>query len=202
MYIISKTIDEKDPDFKDITREKIVKNERALRVWARLESDHFVKYHSSWYERVDIQSHKRLVLYIQMDLCWFSLREAMVRIAKHFDVNDKQLLPTLGYYMASELFKEVLTSIAFLHNLAIIHRDIKPENMLIRGRPGAMFLQLADFGLAVMNGGPGSRTHSSNVGTHGYIAPEVLITGKYGINADLFSIGIMIQELFHFDINK
>ncbi|CAG2119121.1 unnamed protein product, partial [Medioppia subpectinata] len=136
-------------------REKYDKHIREVKVWARLDADHFVQYRSSWLEcgGHDITSRcpLSLKLYIQMDLCWFTLEETIEKMRIHFGRKDKELWPELGAYMAGELLWEILEAIEYLHTIKpqILHRDIKPTNVLLKGGgPGARFVKLTDFGEA------------------------------------------------------
>ncbi|GLC42000.1 hypothetical protein PLESTB_001057300 [Pleodorina starrii] len=56
---------------------------------------------------------------------------------------------------------------------------------------------MADFGLSVMV--PLQKTHMSNLrlGTLYYIAPETCFRGQLGYAADVFSLGVMLWELYH-----
>lgn len=70
-----------------------------------------------------------------------------------------------------------LSVVPFAHTLffSFWRRDIKPENILLVSRDNDINLKLADFGFAVQSAGPPSI--KEQVGTPGYIAPEV-IEGK------------------------
>jgi cGMP-dependent protein kinase len=74
-----------------------------------------------------------------------------------------------------------------LHERDIIYRDLKPENVMVdeMGYP-----KLIDFGTAKAVRG---RTYTI-VGTPHYMAPEVIIGKGYGLNADFWSVGVMLYE--------
>ena len=137
-----------------------------------------------------------------MDLCWFDMKNVIKLCEVYFDIGKRQLFPRLGYYILSELLLEIVESIDFLHRSQIIHRDIKPENVLIRDhRKDGRFIKLGDFGFAVSYERD-SQSHSSQTGTERYMAPEVRNSREYNSRADLFSLGVTIQEMFHFNLNK
>jgi serine/threonine protein kinase len=98
----------------------------------------------------------------------------------------------IGYYIASELFKEIVESIDYLHNKSppIIHRDLKPTNILIANGMSSRFVKLTDFGLATFHEFD-EQSHSLSSGTMKYMAPEVL-TRKYDTKVDIFSLGVII----------
>jgi serine/threonine protein kinase len=56
--------------------------------------------------------------------------------------------------------------------------------------------KLSDFGLAKM-GPEGSETHVTTrvMGTHGYAAPEYVMTGHLNIKSDVYSYGVVLLEL-------
>jgi hypothetical protein len=81
---------------------------------------------------------------------------------------------------------QLLDALAAAHAAGIIHRDLKPSNVLMTDSGDAL---LSDFSLAeTMATGTISRT-GHMVGTPGYIAPERVVTGRVGPEADLFGLG-------------
>jgi serine/threonine protein kinase len=90
--------------------------------------------------------------------------------------------------------RAVVDGLAAIHAAGLIHRDVKPDNVLVMedGR-----LVLTDFGLAVA---PGQTTfvsgYSGAVGTPSYMAPEVAMGGDASMASDVFSLGVILHEIF------
>jgi len=117
-----------------------------------------------------------------------------------------------------ELAAEVAEALSAAHSVGILHKDVKPENVLItsdrEGRPRA---RLTDFGIGILTererlAGPGvtalgftetvTPTDSSAAGTLGYLAPE-LIEGKApSVQADLYSLGVLLYQLAVGDFSR
>jgi len=84
----------------------------------------------------------------------------------------------------------VVSGLAALHAAGILHRDVKPENVL---RMGDGRVVLSDFGLAVA---PDRVTHvTGGVGTPVYMAPELRLGAPADFRADVWSLGLLIQEI-------
>ncbi|XP_060218269.1 serine/threonine-protein kinase RIPK-like [Lycium barbarum] len=85
--------------------------------------------------------------------------------------------------------------LAFLHGeeKTVIYRDFKGSNILLDSDYRA---KLSDFGLA-KDGPEGDDTHVSTrvMGTHGYAAPEYIMTGHLTSKSDVYSFGVVLLEL-------
>ncbi|XP_072963802.1 probable serine/threonine-protein kinase PBL15 [Typha angustifolia] len=85
--------------------------------------------------------------------------------------------------------------LAFLHGAEkpVIYRDFKASNILLDSDFTA---KLSDFGLAKM-GPEGEDTHVTTrvMGTHGYAAPEYVMTGHLTTRSDVYSYGVVMLEL-------
>ena len=205
---------------------------RELKIWASLKDRGFVQFKSTWHEKADKLTLEQLrkgmtdehmdvdevprencfVVYLQMELCSFSLDVALTKIKEYFNMDNKRWFYHLGYYILSELFIEILEAIEYLHSRSIIHRCIKPKNILIKHYSGSKFIKIGDFGLAVLHTEGRSRTLLSDSGEE-YRAPEVIRANNlegggnvgrtvYTTQSDVYSLGILAQKMFNININK
>ncbi|CAG9334920.1 unnamed protein product [Blepharisma stoltei] len=98
-------------------------------------------------------------------------------------------------YAVSQIIKQLLEVVRYLHDVGIIHRDIKPENILLVDNSEIPKIKLADFGLSQL-AMPGS-LQTLTCGTLGYAAPEVLAKKGYDNKVDLWSVGVITYLLLH-----
>ncbi|WP_018152344.1 serine/threonine protein kinase [Leeia oryzae] len=90
---------------------------------------------------------------------------------------------------AASVLRDVLSGLCAAHDQGILHRDIKPANVMLDKEDRA---RLMDFGIAVPANAKGQPEVS---GTLQYMAPEYVAGRPAGVNADLFSVGVLGYEL-------
>ncbi|OAY78830.1 L-type lectin-domain containing receptor kinase IV.1 [Ananas comosus] len=103
--------------------------------------------------------------------------------------------PALGWSQRFRILKGVAKGLLYLHEeweQVVVHRDIKASNVLLDGEMNA---KLGDFGLARLydHGTDPQTTHV--VGTTGYLAPELVRSGKATTATDVFAFGVFILEV-------
>lgn len=158
------------------------------------------------HRQCEMQYH--LMLHIQMKLCELSLWDWIVdRNCKH----DGTTIAPDPYYLvdakvALKIFKELLEGVYYIHTMGVLHRDLKPRNVFLHGPD--LHVRIGDFGLACRDiiqdeTVPWSKTdkingstHTSGVGTSLYAAPEQLQGSHYDFKSDMYSVGMVLLELF------
>ncbi|KAH0792668.1 AGC family protein kinase [Histomonas meleagridis] len=105
-------------------------------------------------------------------------------------VDDNQTLPE---EVLSHIAAQLVSAVGNLHENHIIHRDIKPQNILVCANES---VKLCDFGFA--------RALSANTivltsikGTPLYMAPELVQEQPYDEKIDIWSLGIILYELYY-----
>ncbi|RLN93759.1 hypothetical protein BBJ28_00013367, partial [Nothophytophthora sp. Chile5] len=85
----------------------------------------------------------------------------------------------------------VAHALTYLHSLAppVIHRDLKSSNILLSNDLDA---KLTDFGISRERI---ARTMTAGVGTAMWMAPELMLSGRYDDKVDMFSFGVVLSEL-------
>jgi len=100
---------------------------------------------------------------------------------------------------ALPLIRQAAAGLELLHDHGIVHRDLKPSNiMLAKDRQGAIRVVLMDFGLA-------KRAHrkdemfESRLDVHAgapyFMAPELLRESGPSVASDIYSFGLLIDEM-------
>ncbi|XP_076477830.1 G protein-coupled receptor kinase 1 isoform X2 [Bombus vancouverensis nearcticus] len=102
-------------------------------------------------------------------------------LSQHGVFNEREM----KFYAA-----EVILGLEHMHRRYIVYRDLKPANILLDEHG---HVRISDLGLACDFSK--KKPHAS-VGTHGYMAPEVLSKGvTYDSSADWFSLGCVLHKL-------
>jgi len=96
---------------------------------------------------------------------------------------------------ASDLIKDIVGAIAYLHSIGIVHRDLKPENLIYLNQKPDSLIKITDFGLAKYRNANKPDAMTTACGTPGYVAPEVLKNEPYGKAVDMWSIGVILYIL-------
>jgi hypothetical protein len=175
---------------------EIIKEYLSFQKIRKIKQENLVSHYEAWFEN-NINSTE-LTLYIKMELCDKTLEDIINRINKKTIFKINQTLTISGFYICSQIFKQILEGVNYLHkqNPPLIHRDLKPLNILLkRYEERKVLIKIADFGYMVMHEFS-QQSHSIDKGPIKYMAPEVRNSSKYDTKADIYSLGVVLQELF------
>ncbi|KAG2632978.1 hypothetical protein PVAP13_2NG134406 [Panicum virgatum] len=112
---------------------------------------------------------------------------------KYLYCEDAQ--PSLSWARRFHIIKGVASGLFYLHEKwekVVIHRDIKPSNILIDNEMNG---RIGDFGLSRLYDHGTDPQTMHMVGTMGYLAPELVRSGKASMSTDVFAFGILLLEV-------
>lgn len=84
--------------------------------------------------------------------------------------------------------EQIAAGLAHAHARGVLHRDLKPSNVFLCDDGG---VKLLDFGLAHLLGQP----RSPGAGTPAYMAPEQARGDEVDARADIYSAGVILEEM-------
>jgi serine/threonine-protein kinase len=92
---------------------------------------------------------------------------------------------------AVQLARQICAGLAAAHETGVMHRDLKPSNVMIDEHGNA---RITDFGLAGLE--EELRSEDAIAGTPAYMAPEQLEGKAFTVRSDIYSLGLLLYELF------
>jgi len=129
-----------------------------------------------------------------------NLRNEFVIIMELCDNNLQKILDEKNEGFTCEQIKEIMTQLnhtfRIMYNNKIIHRDIKLDNIVVKTNKddSNIFIpKLTDYGISKQLKNTMGKT---NIGTYLTMAPEIMEGKFYDYKCDLWSIGIIIYQLY------
>ena len=92
---------------------------------------------------------------------------------------------------AVQIARQICAGHGAAHEAGVLHRDLKPANVMIDERGDA---RITDFGLAGLAEEFGDDELAA--GTPAYMAPEQLAGKEQSVKTDIYSLGLVLYELF------
>ena len=138
------------------------------------------------------------------------LREARIASKLHhpnlvqtYDITEIDKLPCIvmelvaggtlqGTSLTREDAGEVAAGLAHAHGRGVVHRDLKPANLL---RSESGLVKIADFGIARALEETMVTQIGTVLGTMRYLSPEQAEGRVVGTEADVYSLGVVFDEL-------
>ncbi|XP_071910425.1 serine/threonine-protein kinase AFC1-like isoform X1 [Coffea arabica] len=151
---------------------------------------------------------------------WFDYRNHICIVFEKlgpslYDFLRKNSYRSFPIDLVREFGRQLLESVAFMHDLRLIHTDLKPENILLvsseyvkvpdykflsrsikdgsyfKNLPKSSAIKLIDFGSTTFE----HQDHSYVVSTRHYRAPEVILGLGWNYPCDMWSVGCILVEL-------
>jgi calcium-dependent protein kinase len=109
----------------------------------------------------------------------------------------------------AKIFNQIMSAVAYCHEMGIVHRDLKLENILFASEAPDSPVKIIDFGFSVLLGKGlnkdkekdgsdpkkfGFKRMKTEVGTLYYISPEI-IKGNYDEKCDIWACGVILYIL-------
>ncbi len=92
---------------------------------------------------------------------------------------------------AIQISRQICAGLAAAHETGVLHRDLKPANVMIDEHGNA---RITDFGLAGL--AEEFKADEIGAGTPAYMSPEQIEGGELTIKSDIYSLGLVLYELF------
>src|SRR5437773_1430697 len=92
---------------------------------------------------------------------------------------------------AIQIARQICAGLSAAHDVGVLHRDLKPANVMIDGDGNARVL---DFGLAGLV--EEFSKEEVRAGTPAYMSPEQLEGKTFTVRSDIYSLGLVLYELF------
>jgi serine/threonine protein kinase len=103
--------------------------------------------------------------------------------------------PNRNIERSVEIARQLCEALDFAHRHNVVHRDVKPANVMIVRRGDTEQVKLVDFGIMHVDASKMTRD-GTQPGTSAYSSPEQLRNDAIDHRSDLFSLGIVLYELF------
>lgn len=92
---------------------------------------------------------------------------------------------------AVEVARQLASGLSAVHEKGVLHRDLKPANIMVDERGD---VRVTDFGIAAL--AEDVRGREAMAGTPAYMSPEQLEGGTLTVRSDIFSLGVVLYEVF------
>ena len=165
--------------------DRVDRIEKEFKLLEQLDNEHIVQYIECNTEKSEFSPTSKIKIvmeYLEMNLMQF--------IKQYQKEKETKYLPIP---LVSEITRQILLGLQYLHKNKIIHRDLKPENILMNYNE--KIVKICDFGISTAVDNRKTLLIRSIAGTKVYMAPEVLLQKKYGYDCDIWSLGCIVYTL-------
>ena len=168
----------------------------------------YLAYLNALNERIDCTSCKYLTSKIFMVFeSQKSIFEAMeflhgISLKNFLESKPFSTLTAEDYKVRLHIAVCFMGALKAFHDAGIVHTDLKPENIFLEDAPGTKYgfsVKLIDLDYAIMEDAPNLPWQDAQslaiAGTPGYFPPERYTGERYGRHSDMFTAGIILQEI-------
>lgn len=138
-----------------------------------------------------ISNHPNIITYYKIydfqGEIWLIMEILDFTLTNTLSVSNPLPHPIINY-----VFCEILKALSFMHSRHRIHRDLKSDNIMMDFRGN---VKLADMGFAVQLTEE-RQARMTLAGTPCWIAPEMVLRNPYDTRLDIWSLGVVLIELF------
>ena len=145
---------------------------REIRLHRDLNHPHIIKFEDF------LETKDKVFIFLE-----FAKNGDLFKYVKNHSLKKKQIL---------KFFYQTCLAIKHIHKINIMHRDLKPENILLDAN---LNIKICDFGWSARY--YDNITRATLCGTYEYMAPEIFFKHKQTKKADIWSLGILLYELYH-----
>jgi predicted Ser/Thr protein kinase len=92
---------------------------------------------------------------------------------------------------ALQIARQLSAGLSAVHERGILHRDLKPANIMVDEHGN---VRVTDFGIAAL--AEEVRGGEAMAGTPAYMSPEQFEGGELTVKSDIYSLGVVIYEIF------
>jgi serine/threonine protein kinase len=147
---------------------------KEIRMLASIQCDALIQFHGAFYKEGTVGI---ILEYMDRGSLEFIVEQG-------YDIDD---------YSLAAISYQIMWGLAYLHYDNNLHRDIKPGNVLMNSRGQ---VKLSDFGICKVLDDSQAMSDTS-VGTFRYMSIERLLGREYSSSSDLWSVGVMLIELWN-----
>ncbi|KAH8896382.1 kinase-like protein [Thozetella sp. PMI_491] len=156
-------------------------------------------------------SHRKYVHCFVKSFGWFENPEAVFIAMEFFELGDLQrhMVNPFSENEVCIISSQLSEGLAFMHGNHFAHRDLKPANIFVVEKGPSWWVKIGDFGIS-RRSAEESRGFHTQIGTPGYLAPEVihLFPGhrdnhpgserelhSYSYSVDMWALGVIAYQL-------
>jgi len=124
---------------------------------------------------------------------WVSDTQLGIVMEKAQHCSLKKWIGKMEHEGTAKIALGIIDGLEYAHSRQVVHRDLKPQNILMFGPEDDMIPKITDFGVSKVIR---SLTMQTAIGTPLYMAPEVRKSSACDSSADVFSLAMMLFEMF------